>query len=197
MNNMIKKIALIAVSVLFLSGFYACEKGDGESDYGFSIIYMPQSTQNGGINNNYLVPSGEGIYTYNFRVDSVKKELNILLGVLRSGDLSNSAYSVDIVARMDTTLQIVNNTDDNAIVNGMVFPTELFSLPQKVDVASNKNGESFYMTVPTEVLKNAIYTDKNLVLTVGLANPSKYELSDTNSSTVVILDVNAIRKFLP
>jgi len=86
MNNMIKKIAFIAAIFLCLAGFYACDKGAGTADYGFAYIYMPQATGSGGLDNNYYVPSGEGVYTYQFRVDSVRNELKILLGVSRSGD---------------------------------------------------------------------------------------------------------------
>ena len=191
---MMKKIVFIAATIVFLTGFYACEKGAGTDDYGFAYIYMPQATASGGLDNNYYVPSGEGVYTYNFKVDSVKGELQILLGVLRSGDLPNAAYSVDIVVRTDTTNQIISG---GLVDDGMVFPSSLYSLPQKVDVAADKSGESFYMTVPAEALKGSSYTGKKLVLTVGLANPSKYELSDANTSTVVILDVDAIREYLP
>ena len=188
-----RKLVLIAASVLLLAGFFACEKGEGMDDYGFAYIYMPQASVSGGLDNNYYVPSGEGEYTYNFKIDAGKKELQILLGVLRSGDLPNAAYSVEVVARMDTTNQIIA---EGWVEDGMVFPAALYSLPQKVEVAANKNGESFYMTVSTEALKDDSYTDKKLVLTVGLANPSRFELSATNTSTVVILDVNAIREYL-
>ena len=191
---MIKKIVFLAATVLFLAGFYACDKGAGTADYGFAYIYMPQATGSGGLDNNYYVPSGEGAYTYNFKVDSVNNELQIMLGVLRSGDVPNSAYSVDIVALTDTTGQIISN---GLVDNGIAFPTSMYSLPQQVSVTANESGASFYMTVPVEALKDDNYTDKKLVLTVGLANPSKYELSSTNTSTVVILDVDAIRNFLP
>jgi len=191
---MIKKIVFLAANVLFLAGFYACDKGAGTADYGFAYIYMPQATADGGLDNNYNVPSGEGIFTYNFKVDSVNNELQIMLGVLRSGDISNAAYSVDIVVRTDTTDQILL---DGLVENGIPFPSSMYTLPQQVDVASNQSGAGFYMTVPTEALKDDAYTDKKLVLTVGLANPSKFALSSTNTSTVVILDVDAIRNFLP
>jgi len=189
-----RKIAYIIVGFIFLTGFFACEKGAGTDDYGFAYIYMPQATVSGGLNNNYNVPSGEGIYTYNFKVDSVKRELQILLGVLRSGNLPNAAFTVDIVAGIDTTNQIISN---GLVVNGMIFPSGLYSLPQNVAVPGNQNGASFYMTVPADELKKDSYTDKKLVLTVGLANPSRFQLSATNTNTVVILDVNAIRAYLP
>ena len=191
---MIKKIIFLAATVLFLAGFYACDKGAGTDNYGFAYIYMPQATGSGGLDNNYYVPSGEGAYTYNFKVDSVNNELQIMLGVLRSGDVPNAAYSVDIIVRTDTTGQIIS---DGLVDNGIIFPSSMYSLPQKVDVAANENGAGFYMTIPAEALKNDAYTDKSLVLTVGLANPSRFELSSTNTNTVIILDVNAIRAFLP
>ena len=190
-----RKIAYIIVGfIIFLMGFSACDKGAGMDDYGFAYIYMPQATGSGGLNNNYYVPSGNGEYTYNFKIDPAKNELQILLGVLRSGDLPNAAYSVDIIARTDTTGQIISA---GLIENGMIFPSGMYSLPQKVDVAANESGTGFYMTVTADALKNDSYTDKKLVLTVGLANPSQFELSATNTSTVVILDVNAIRGYLP
>lgn len=188
---MIRKIGVIALGFLFFFGFFSCEKGAGMDDYGLAYIYMPQATVSGGLNNNYYVPSGEGIYTYNFKIDADKDEFQILLGVLRSGKLSNAAYSVDIVARLDTTLQILS---EGLVENGMLFPENMYSLPPKVSVAANKNSESFYMTVPLSALLNDnAYTDKKLVMTVGLANPSHFELSATNTSVVVILDVNAVR----
>jgi len=98
------------------------------------------------------------------------------------------------MARTDTTNQIIS---DELVENGMAFPSTLYSLPQTVQVATNENAASFYMTVPTENLKNDSYTDKKLVLTVGLANPSLFELSATNTNTVIILDVDAIRAYLP
>jgi hypothetical protein len=189
-----RRIIFIAISVLFLTGFFSCEKGDGMADYGYAYIYMPQATGSGGLNNNYAVPSGDGVNTYNFKIDTDKKELQILLGVLRSGDLSNAAYSVDIIARTDTTNQIISN---GLVENGMVFPSNLYSLPQKAEVDANQSGTSFYMTVPTEALKNESYKGMKLVMTVGLANPSRFELSATNTNAVVILDVDAIREFLP
>jgi hypothetical protein len=173
---------------LVILGFDSCEKGEGFDDYGFACIYMPQATVSGGLNNNYNVPSGEGPYTYNFKVEG--NQLKILLGVLRSGHLPNKSFSVDIIARTDTTRQIVS---ENGVDNGMVFPSTLYSLPQTVTVPDNKNSESFYLTVPADALKDDAYTDKRLVLTVAIANPTQFQLSDVHTNTVVILDVNAIR----
>jgi hypothetical protein len=182
---------LITIIALISLGFYSCEKGEGFDDYGFAYIYMPQATVSGGLDNNYYVPSGEGAYTYNFKVEG--NQLKILLGVLRSGDLPNKEFSVDVIARMDTTLQIVA---EQWAEDGMAFPQGLYDFPQKVTVPDNKNGESFYLTVPIDALKADTYTDKRLVLTVAIANPTRFELSDSHTNTVVVLDVNAIREHI-
>ena len=39
------------------------EEGDGDADYGFGKVYMPQAVSTGGLNNSYAVPSGGGDYT--------------------------------------------------------------------------------------------------------------------------------------
>ena len=186
-----KRTVFIVIIALIALGLSSCEKGEGFDDYGFACIYMPQATVSGGLNNNYNVPSGEGPYTYNFKVEG--NQLKILLGVLRSGDLLNKGFSVDIIARIDTSQQIIAQ---NLVTNGMVFPQGLYSLPEKVTVPDNKNNESFYMTVPVDALKNDAYTDKQLVLTVAVANPTQFELSKVNTNTVVIVDVNAIREHI-
>jgi hypothetical protein len=190
MKNTIK---LIGVILFFSLGYMSCEKGEGLDDYGLAYIYMPQATISGGLNNNYYVPSGDGPYTYNFKIDASKKELQILLGVLRSGDLSNAGFSVDVIARTDTTNQIIAA---GLVENGVIFPQNGYSLPQKVMVSDDKNAESFYLTVPFDVLKSDVYTDKKMVMTVAIANPSKFELSAVNTNTVVIVDVNAIREHI-
>ncbi|GHT17766.1 hypothetical protein AGMMS49573_10090 [Endomicrobiia bacterium] len=175
---------------MFSFGFSSCDEGEGSDDYGFGYIYMPQATVTGGLNNNYYVPAGEGVYTYNFKIDVGKKELQIILGVLRAGVIANAEYSVDIIARTDTTNQILA---EGLVENGIAFPQNLYSLPSKITVPKSKSGDSFYMTVSTDALKNDAYTDKKLVLAVAVRNPTHFELAPENTNTVVILDVNTIR----
>ena len=188
-----KRIIYAIFLAIFSMVSTSCEEGDGFKEYGLAKIYMPQATVSGGLNNDYFVPSGEGEYTYNFKVDKTKKELQIILGVLRSGTLSNEAYSVDIISRIDTTNQILS---EGLIPDGILFPANAYSLPAKVSVPNNKSGESFYMIVSIDELNKSIYTDKKLVLTVAITNPTKFELSEENTNTVVILDVNAIREYI-
>lgn len=178
---------LIAL-MLFATGFMACDGGDGDAEYGFAYLYMPQATSGGGLENNYYVPSGGGSLTANYKIKDQK--LEIMLGVLRSGQLSNSAFSVDIISRADTTAQIVAS---GIIPNAVVLKDEQFTLPSKVNVSSDKSGETFYMSVPMDVVKRPEYTGKKLIATVAITNPTQYQLNAKKASTVVIVDVDAIR----
>lgn len=83
--------AIFSVCVLALT---SCAEGDGDKDYGLMKIYMPQAMAGGGIGNIYNVPSGGGEYTYNFEADG--DNINVFLGVMRSGKAAGEAFTVDI-----------------------------------------------------------------------------------------------------
>jgi len=181
------KVKIILSLLLILSIFSSCKKGDGDQDYGFPYIYMPQAMLSGGLDNYYNVPSGGGEYTYNFKVENGK--LNIILGVLRSGKLPNEAYSVNVSAEAPSSSVL-------AAVGGIVMPSTLYTLPQKVDVSADKSGESFYLSIDSNTLSSATYAGKKLVLTISINSPSKFELAETGTDVVVIVDVNKVVKFL-
>lgn len=181
------KHRIILSLLLALSIFSACKEGDGDKEYGFPYIYMPQSTVSGGLDNYYAVPSGGDEYTYNFKVENGK--INVILGVLRSGKLANAAYSVNINATEPSSSIL-------SAVGGIAMPSGLYTLPQKVDVSADKAGEAFYLSVDANALASATYSGKKLVLTVSISNPSMFELAETGTSVVVVLDVNSINAFL-
>lgn len=54
MRNIILSVIAAMSAMLAVS----CQKGDGEADYGNSLIYIPQATVSAGIDNYYNVPSG-------------------------------------------------------------------------------------------------------------------------------------------
>lgn len=186
-NNSKKTPFILLATLLFAIVFISCEDGDGDADYGFTMLYMPQATASGGLDNNYYVPSGEGEYTYNFKVNG--GNVDIILGVLRAGKVSDSPYQVDIISRADTTTQIVQS---GIIENAVVMTESLYTLPGSVSVPGNKSGETFYMSVPIEVLKRPEHAGKKLVMTVAITNPSKYQLNTRKTSTVVIIDTDAL-----
>ena len=162
--NMGKKFVLFLASVCMM-GFAACD-GDGDADYGFGKIYMPQAMQSGGLNNSYAVPSGDGEYTYNFRVTA--GYVKAVLGVMRSGKLSDAReFSVS--------------------VSDFYEP-----LPRSVTVPSGKSGEVFYLEIPRSGLSDPANAGKKYVLAVGISDPTAYELAETGTVTAVIVDVDAL-----
>ena len=181
------KIKIVLLILLAFSILTGCQEGDGDDDYGFAYIYMPQAMVAGGLENNYNVPSGGGESAYNFKVNDGK--LNIILGVLRSGKLSDKAFSVDINA-------FVPSSGVLSAVGGIALPSTIYSLPQILNVPSDKSGESFLLSVDAAALKSEVYDGKKLVLVVEISNPSNFELSETGTSVVVIIDVDRVRAFL-
>ena len=187
-----KNIFLIAILLLaiILTG---CEKGDGEADYGYAYIYMPQANVSGGLDNNYAVPAGGDENTYNFIIDTENQEVDIMLGALRSGKLPDEGFAVDIQARTDTTNTLIAN---GTIENGLLLPASVYSLPSSIEVPAGKYTKTFYLSVDASALMDEAYTDKKLVLTVGITNPTQYPLLQKYANTVVIIDVNSMRTYL-
>jgi len=183
------KINCIIFIILVLTGI-SCEKAASEKDFGFSKIYMPQAIfKSGGTSNNYPVPSGTDSSTYNYLVDTKEKKLNIILGAALSGPGSDN-YTVDIKVDNDTIQQLFNSKVlDTALYK--LMPASMFSLPDNLDVTGGKTG-TFYLSVDIARLKQDKYIGKYLVLAVKLANPSKFELNPALSTTIVIIDVNAL-----
>lgn len=196
MKSIIKNIKL-AVAFIGLSTFIllvagSCQKGDEDLDYGFGYIYIPQATVSSGLNNHYPVPSGSGENTYNFKEENDK--LNVILGVLRSGKITNAlGFTVDIVTSSNLTDDAVSS---GTISNAMALPASLYEIPKNVTVNPGKDSAAFYLSVDINALTDGTYDGKNLVLAVSISNPTNFELSDENISVLVIINVDAIRSIL-
>lgn len=170
------------MSVISLFALASCAKGDGDKEYGVEKVYIPQSMADGGITNIYNVPSGEGVYTYNFSIED--ETVEVFLGVLRSGKQAGKAFSVNIVVNDETTAA-------QAEKNGAeVMPAGLYTLPEQVDVAAGTNGKTFHLSLDKAGLKEN--AGKKLVLCIALVNPTKYELSEKASEVTVLVDVDAL-----
>jgi hypothetical protein len=185
--NLINYIFFIAA----LTGVCSCEKAASEKEVGFSKIYMPQAMfKSGGTSNNYPVPSGSDSSTYNYLVDPKEKKLNIILGAAVSGS-GSSGFTVDIKADNDTLQQLFSNKLlDTALYK--LMPASMYSLPNNLEVPAGSKTGTFYLSVDIGQLKQDKYIGKYLVLAVKLANPDKYELNGAISTTIVIIDVNAM-----
>ncbi len=177
-------ILIIAICAGFL--FKACKRET--LIYGDAYIYMPQAISSGGLNNMYAVPSGGGALTYNIKPDNGK--INIMLGVSCSGTEQVKDFTVDVVARNDETNNFISS---GTLPNAVALPENTYSLPAQVSV-THSNNATFYLSVDSAMLMNDLsYTGKKLVLAVGISNPTAYTISDNNSITMVVIDVDAIR----
>ena len=180
-----KKRIIWLFAVVCALAFSAC-KGDGDADYGFGKIYMPQAVSTGGLDNTYAVPAGGGEYTHNFSVAEGK--VNIALGVARSGKLSDAkGFSVEVyVSESDTAAAA-------AQFGGVAMTPDMYTLPASVEVAAGNSGAAFSLVIPVATLMQSEYAGQKLVLCVGLRNPSAYELADVGTETIVIVDVEALK----
>lgn len=185
MKRNIKSILLTALCMVALCG---CQKGDGDAEYGNAYVYMPQATLSAGIDNYYRVPSGDGEYTYNFKVTDSK--VDVLLGVTRSGKLANENFSVDVQILDTQTADAVTQLGASA----MVMPASIYTRPSTVSIDSYES--SFALSIDKAALKSAAYDGKTLVVCVGIANPTRYELAKTGTSVTVIVDVDALGAFI-
>ena len=193
-----RKIAFtfLVLCALVLTG---CQKGDGDSDFGFTYVYIPQATYTG-TNNFYPIPGGTGDNSsLNYKIEkqgNAPVKLNVLLGVLRSGKISNaSGLTVDVGVLNNETNKMIASGE---ISNALALPSDVYTMPDKVSIEADKNTGSFYMSVDISKLMAGTYNGKNLVVVVGISNPNPavYELSDSNTSVTVIIDVDEIRSVL-
>lgn len=188
---MVKIFCLLGLCVLLGS----CEKAASRLDYGVASVYMPQSMQSGNPSSIvYNVPAGLDSATYNFSVDTPNKKVNIVLGVLRSGKVSNDAFSVTILTNPDTVNAAIANGslagNPHPAAPVVLLPAGAYVLPATVEVPAGSSQAVFALSVGIDQLK--ALSGKKAALAVYLAKPSKYALSAVNSETIVIIDVDAL-----
>jgi hypothetical protein len=184
----IKTLILLSITCVIT---VSCSKDDSKKEYGFSKIFMPQAVINsGGVDNNYIIPSGTDSSTYNYYVDTKTNKLSVILGASLAGP-STDAYSVDIQVNNDTIQKMfTNKVLDTALYK--LLPSSMYTLANKLNVAQGARSGTFTLDIDISQLKSIIYTGKYLVLAVKLANPTKYLLNDAISTTIVVLNVNAL-----
>lgn len=180
-----KILSLCTLGLFFLYSLVSCEKSDGELDYGYENIYIPQSLLTGS-DLNYKIPAGLDSASRNYKLENNK--VNIILGILKSGTKTTKPFTVDLINRQDTVTSILSR---NLISNGVVLPETMYTVPDKIDVAAGKSGQTFYLSVDANLLK-ANYAGKKAVAAFELTNPSRYNLNQKNNKVVVIIDVNAL-----
>lgn len=183
-----KKINLfftVIIGLLFIV-FHSCDKDDSDTAWGNSKIYMPQaSILNGGLSNEYPVPFNKDTVNINYEFDPVTKILKIPLGVYRSGLENMEAFSVKITADNAASTAAAQN-----IPRGLALPEGTYSLPNEVSVENGSRQNTFFLTVDLQKVVDANLSSgsKQLVLVVGISDPTKYELNEKLAKTTVVIN---------
>lgn len=195
MKGFYRTIALILAAASVFMLFAACEPTDAQKDYGFPKIYIPQATITG-LDNTYPIPNGPFGQNVSYTCYFEDGKLNIALGVVRAGDLAHEeGFTVDLsVSQAETDRKLASYKASGT--PAMALPVELCSVPDKITVPEGDNTGTCYFSVDLEALARQMSElvegnrYKLLVLGLAISNPTAYELSDTNTSVVVVLDLN-------
>jgi len=179
----------------------ACQPDDAKMDYGFPMVYIPQATVTG-LDNSYPIPLGafyqNSVYTCAY--DKQSGKLNVVLGVIRSGYLSNQqAFSVDLgVCKSETDRKLAEY--DGKGTPAAELPASVCSIPSKISVEAGNNGGTCYVAIDMKALasqQSSLYVEgkyKLLVLGLEISNlsgPAEYKLADNYTSVVLVLDLNS------
>lgn len=172
-----------------------CEPSDAEKDYGFPKIYIPQATITG-LDNSYPIPNGPFGQNSKYTCYFEDGKLNIALGVVRAGALAKEkAFTVSLkVSESETERKVAELTSKEEPAEAL--STSLCTIPSKISVAEGENTGTCYISVDLEALasEKASLLDgtvyKKLVLGLEISDPTEYELAETNTSVIIILDLN-------
>ena len=76
------------------------------------------------------------------------------------------------------------------MMSAEVMSSDLYTLPSNVKVEAGTNQTRFNLSLNKAALKEQ--AGKKLVLCVGLASPTKYELNEKASEVTVLVNVDAL-----
>lgn len=174
-------VSLLAAASLV---FYSCEEPASEQQWGIAKVYMPQASVQSGSNHNYIVPSGTNEFNKNYNLEN--NSVNVVLGVYRSGLQPLEGFSVDVGTRADTVNQLIN---DGVLTGAILLPEDAYELPATISVPGGQREATFYLSINRDKLlaDHPEAAGMDLVLAVNIANPSRYELNQSLSTTIVIV----------
>ena len=186
MEKMKTIFRIICISALATASlvFYSCEEPASEQDWGIAKVYMPQASLQSGSSHNYVVPSGDNEFDKNYNLDN--NSLNVVLGVYRSGLQPLEGFSVEVGTRADTVNQLIN---DGVLTGAILLPADAYELPATISVPGGEREATFYLSIDRAKLlaDHPEAAGMDLVLAVNIANPSRYELNQSLSTTIVII----------
>jgi len=188
MKKIGNKIGLLASFVFTVGLLFSCGKDDSKEEWGFAKVYMPQAAlTDGGITNNYPVPFNSSNGTQNYEIDSLNNLLHITLGVYRSGLQTLESFSVKVAIDEVATATAVANTDKSA-----ELPQDCYTIPNEATVPDGGRQAIFMLTIDLNKLisEHGELGKKQLILVVGISDPTKYELNEALAKTTVIIDAS-------
>ena len=195
MKRRIKDNAFIYILLIMTFGFTQCQKSDSSLAFGNSTIFIPQSTQSGGISLNYNVPKSAtdtGYIKYStFQIDSTNNKVNVFLGVSRSGIADYKSYTVNIATRSDTISQLITGGIISTTKPVVLLPASAYSLPTSVTVPEGSYEATYNLSIDKTILKS--YAGKIVALCVVISNPTVYTLSNFNNQVIVIINVDYLK----
>ena len=179
--NIIISVGLLTVFSFALS---SCEEADSEKEWGIAKVYMPQAAIKSGSHSNYEVPSGTNEFNKNYFIEN--NEINVVLGVYRSGLQALESFSVEVGVNADTLNQLIA---DGTLSNTAALPSDAYALPPNLTVPDGAREEIFYLEIDREKLLTDYpsLAGMSLAVAVRIANPTKYELNKSLSTTIVIV----------
>ncbi|WP_353129863.1 DUF5013 domain-containing protein [Parapedobacter pyrenivorans] len=171
------KLAWIGAMVGCLAiGVSACSKSV-DAPSGAAKIYMTAAT-----NPVFNVPANPK----NYLVDKENGKLVVPVYIGRSGLQEQQSFTLEVRADDAAAQQLISG--GVLAANAVVAPADVYSMP--TSVSAGKDHSAFDVVFDANKLNS--YLGKQLVLTIQLSNPSKFELNENLSKLNVVLDVDPV-----
>lgn len=185
MGNCMKNSLTLSLAAFASMVLLSCRE-DAGAVLAPAKIYMPQVEVSGGaIGNTYRIPASGTSEKPDYVIDYEHNVLNVLLGVAHDGIGVKDGFSVRVAADTEYTERACVG-----IGKGVVLPADTYSLPSEVSLEEGEREKTFSLSVDLNKLKQNYsgYAACNLVLAVRISDPSRYELSESRSVTLVVID---------
>lgn len=196
MKNIIKsRIGLLVALILAVILIPACEYqeiGDTD-DWPEQKIYMPAAYYN--IFKIDAVPAAVGYsptpgYPTRFKVDTVARKFNVLLGVYRSGKDNAGTFTVDIAVNTDTINALLAIAGKFPAGTVLLTP-EKYTVPASVEMVDGEYLAKFDLAINLDTLLNKYPTGK-YALAVSVSSTAR-ESNPTLATTIILIDTKIMK----
>lgn len=168
-----KRFIVIVFAVMVGGLAISCQKPDCDIEWGNALLYMPQANYNP-----YTVPAANS--AVNYEVDRNAHLLKVFLGVYRSGLQPLESYTVNLYS---TT---------NKIKGTLMLDPKYYFFPISVTCPDGARDATFCLEVNLDyLLQNK---KKEFSIEIGIDSPSKYEIKEELSLTMVHINVPELIK---